>query len=666
MFKHSKSKHPNFAKIYNAGQNFFNEIPAVKKRRKTRKYFKFIKIVSYAIIVLAVFVFVIVGTQFFRIEEIYANAMNGKNNLEKAMNFISQKDFNDAYTFSEGAVRNFQLSKDYLADLDQSFFFSHVPYLKSQSESVGKLLDAGRILSLTANEGAVFGNNIQKIMGDNNLSFAKMDQAGKIKILSGIYDGIPQLENMKNNFSLAFADLDGVKYDGVLLPLKPQILDLKNRVKAGQDLLTEAIPAAKLLPVLAGYPDKSTFLVILQNNDELRPTGGFIGTYGILQMNNGDIARFDTHDIYHMDMPTQGELSIDPPAPIKKYLVDKWYMRDSNWSPDWPTSAQKIIWFYNQENQLLTGKNRINNFDGRFAGVIAITPNLVSSLLAITGPITIQGQTYDQNNFTNLLQYQVEKGYAKAGTPSWQRKEVIGDIVKELKTKLFDMSSDNWNNVLSVVNASLAKKDILVYLTDPDLENIIEKLNWGGEIAPSDNYDYLMVVDANMGALKTDAVMKRSIEYDVERGANGLFAKLRIYYANTGSADWKTTDYKTYTRVYVPEGSRLIKSEGNIGNVDVGTESGKTVFGAYFEVPLGKIESLYFEYKLPDGLAKDDSYRLYAQKQPGKDVKKMVVDVSLSKEVKSYSPTGFFASEPNPGEVRWETDLSADGVFRVN
>ena len=77
-----------------------------------------------------------------------------------------------------------------------------------------------------------------------------------------------------------------------------------------------------------------------------------MGTLGVLKVKLGDLVYFKTSDAYHLDMPASlsQDFNVDPPVAIKKYLgVDRWYLRDSNWSPDWPTSAKNIQWFYNME-----------------------------------------------------------------------------------------------------------------------------------------------------------------------------------------------------------------------------------------------------------------------------------------------------------------------------
>jgi len=627
-----------------------------------RKIFKSIRYFSYGILAVFLAVILIFGSQILNFGGIYKKSISGKNNLEHALFLAKEENFQEAAIFAREAQADFKFGIDSVREIKDGFFVSRIKIVKSQMEDAEHLLDTAFVLSRALEQGIIFGGEIQDLLGDNRkMSFSQFSREEKRSVLGRIYESAPELIAVKKNLDLAHDNLDKVSYRGIFFPLRGKLAELGEKIGLAQGILEKAVPLSRVLPHLAGYPEKTSQLVILQNSDELRPTGGFIGTYGILETEHGDILRFDTHDIYHMDMPVKDKINVAPPEPIKKYLVPKWYMRDANWSPDWPTSAEKILWFYKEEDKLLPAKDQINDFTGEFDGVIGITPEFITGLLEITGPIVIENQEYNSENFTKLLEYRVEKGYVQLGVPSWERKEVIGEISKEMKIRLLDLPSSRWQELIDVMGAHILKKDILIYSRDAELQNILKERKWTGDIVEAEG-DYLMVIDANMGALKTDAVIKRNMNYAVEQQPGGMISKLQINYAHTGGRDWRTSAYKTYTRIYVPEGSKLINSHG-AADVTVGNESGKTYFGAYITVEPGKIKNAYFEYVLPDRL-NDSDYELYMQKQPGRDTDELTIDVNLSDEVKSYSPAGFFANK-NSNRVVWQTDLKMDRVFRA-
>ncbi len=396
---------------------------------------------------------------------------------------------------------------------------------------------------------------------------------------------------------------------------------------------------AKMLPAFSGYPDPANYLVVLENSDELRPTGGFIGTVGRLQAVNGALT-IKTNDVYHLDMPASlhPEFKVDPPGPIKKYLgVDRWYLRDANWSPDWPTSARKILWFYDLEAKYSTDQDL--NPPPQFSGVIAITPRVVTDLLYLTGPVTVDGQTYSKDNFVALLEAEVEMNYKDKGVSEWDRKQVIVGIMAEMEKKLLSWPSDRWPELFDTLEKNIDRKNILVYFSDNELQKISQSLGWSGEMIRPRG-DYLMVVDANLAAFKSDRVMDKKFNYQVTAKPGALFSKLTATYTHNGSFDWKTTRYRDYIRVYAPIGSKLTKSSGleDVSSWEENFQDGTIryqVFGGYLQIEPGKKATWELNYSLPGGIYDmfaQGKYNLYWQKQPGANISQAQASWSFSKE----------------------------------
>jgi hypothetical protein len=216
---------------------------------------------------------------------------------------------------------------------------------------------------------------------------------------------------------------------------------------------------------------------------------------------------------------------------------------------------------------------------------------------------------------------------------------------------------------------NLNRKNILLYFNDPLLEKLAEEQNWSGEVKAAAG-DYLMVVDANLAALKTDAVIKRNITYKVNYGNNGIFADLAIGYSHQGNFDWRTTTYRSFVRIYVPAGSELVSAEGeNVDGVTTGSEFNKTVFSAFITVAPQTIGTLHLRYKLPAFISnqiKEGSYQLYCQKQPGKNVTNLSVNTQFNESVANFAPAGFYAQKLDDRTIDWETDFKTDKLFTVN
>lgn len=669
MFKLSGSRHPNLARVYDEASDLYQSLPMVKRARRKKILVATFKTVAYLVLLTVLLFVIFLGSQTLAIREAINQALDGKKNLESAASDIRAQNFRPAILSAVAAEENFRQVGGILSLIKLSGFVKYFPGVENELLNLQYLTNTGETLSRTVAAGATFGAELKDLIDpEKNLTYSKLTPEEKKRILGKIYESAPELTGIKANLDLSLYNLEQVRLSGILWPLKGKVMEIKNILQTGSALLDDAIPLSQILPSLSGYPDKATFLILLQNSDELRPTGGFLGTYGILEIEYGDIIRFETHDIYHMDMPVKDLVKEVPPVPLKLYLNPNWYMRDANWSPDWPTAAKEIQRFYTLENKLLPAKDQINRFDGEFNGILAITPKFVTDLLALTGPIRLGEDTYTEDNFIDLLEYKVEKGYVQLGIPSWQRKEVIGDILKELKIRLLDLPSADWPLVSTIITNNLLQKNIILSHRDPLVESLIQEQGWGGELKKTAG-DYFMVVDANLASLKTDAVMSRNIQYEVEERPQGLYAKLTVSYAHRGQVDWKTSAYKTYTRIYVPSGSKLIKAEGNLRTeVFAGVESDKTYFGALLNIAPEEIGKFYLEYKLPDRLKTTvaaNGYNLYVQRQPGTKVDELQVDVKLLNSIKSYNPVGFSVSLIGNYQIQWETDLNNDKIFEI-
>ena len=84
-------------------------------------------------------------------------------------------------------------------------------------------------------------------------------------------------------------------------------------------------------------------------------------------------------------------------------------------------------------------------------------------------------------------------------------------------------------------------------------------------------------------------------------------------------------------------------------------------------MPVGKTLNISLEYRLSQDLAEkfdQGSYSLYLQKQPGKKVKNVKVDVMTPSEVKSYEPlTGVMVDS---SDIVWNFNLDTDREIKIN
>ncbi|HBI33998.1 MAG TPA: hypothetical protein DEA43_03275 [Candidatus Moranbacteria bacterium] len=350
---------------------------------------------------------------------------------------------------------------------------------------------------------------------------------------------------------------------------------------------------------------EKNLLVLFQNNMEIRPGGGFIGAFGIVKLKNGKIISLETHDLSNFDVKIPNTMI--PPYPLREMgVADFWKLRDSNFSPDFAINAKKTEEFY----QLGGGEEKLD-------GVIGITANVLSSILKITGPISVEGYpgTYNSDNAILSLEYQVEKAFEEQGIDRDERKLVMSDLAKEIEKRVFSFNLSQKIELAKILLADLNKKDIQLNFENEKLQKEIKAANWAGEVDQNWSKDYLMTVDANIGAFKSDYYVKRSIDYTVDLSKQLPVAKLKITYEHTAKQkDWMTRDYRDYLRVYVPENSELIDQK-NFDDTKFGSEFGKKYFGAIVRVPIGTSKTVEINYAMPQEIKND--YNLKIQKQAG-------------------------------------------------
>lgn len=374
----------------------------------------------------------------------------------------------------------------------------------------------------------------------------------------------------------------------------------------GDERKEELSTIFSLIPEIANEKEK-TFLLLFQNNNELRPGGGYIGSFGILKIKGEEVISIDTHDTNVFD--SSMETKMTPPFPMKDYLkVFDWELRDSNWSPDFATNADKAEELYH-----------IEGGEEELAGVVAISTKLLPSFLEVTGPVTVAGfpGEYNAENAIEKLQFQVEKGYADQGIEEGKRKYVIKDLSKAILAKAQKLSLSDKKKLVEKMEQHLNEKDVMINFKDYALQKKIKQLGWNGELKEAEQ-DYLMMVDANLASFKTDQVMKRTFEYTADFSREKPRATLDITYRHGGRLrNWYIKDYQSYLRIFVPDGSWLASSE-NVSQVQYGSEQDKKFFGGIINIPVGTIKTVSFSYDLPENVTIDD-YKILIQKQAGID-----------------------------------------------
>lgn len=564
-------------------------------------------------------------------------------------------------------------------------FLRFAPWVGTQLRGLSYTLDAG-IATLDALERAVAivvdvrttTQEAQALLGvtdSGEVPYGELASSARVALLDALHDAHPDLLTMQVKLAIAQEDLAQLRALNVAPVLLAAVAPFETMLEPLAEAVDLLAPFAAVVPELAGLGADRQFLLLFANNTELRPSGGFLGVYGLSIVRDGEVIVMTTDDTYNVDVYVAGDgYFVAPPTPLTAYLgTPKWFFRDSNWSPDFPTATKDGVQLFRQE--IAYAGQPVPEVHG----VLMFTPTFIGRLLDLVGPITVDGQTFTSENIADKLEYQVEVGYVEAGIPLHQRKDVVARMADTLVDRVLAMPSSRWPELFAVLTKGFGAKELALWSADEDVQATYADAGWAGEAAQGSADDVLMVVDANLAALKTDPVVDRTIAYAVRPTSAGYEATVTITYDHNGSFDWKTTRYRTYTRVYVPLGSTLVSSEGSLANdklqspsgaegtVTTADELGMTGFGAFTSVEPGKTQQLSFTYMLPSsvGEAIDAGvYELRVIKQLGAASHDLALDLDFGASVTYATPP---EDEDEWGDERYyrETALDGDKEFTV-
>ena len=461
-------------------------------------------------------------------------------------------------------------------------------------------------------------------LGFNNNPQAGQDRISQIvKILE---KSMPLLDKVTPDFKKAaqlVGNIDVEKYPDNFknLSLKKTLRLIKDSFLGSYIAVTGGKQALINAPAALGTPNPKNYLLLFQNDKEIRATGGFMTAYAELRIDKGQIKTGTSDDIYKLDeqllkVCLKKICPLTPPAPIAKYLPEfdgkprkAWSMRDSNLSPDLPTSAKEFETMY-----------RFLGEGFPFDGIIYMDSQVVEGLIEVTGPIDVSGIKYSAEidsrcNCPNVI-YELESYAEIAAKGEKDRKAVLGVLMEQILARSLGSDIQKLPQLLDTLVSLANEKHIMFYVKDANVQKGLSDLNWTGEIKSNDG-DYLHINDSNFAGGKSNLYVTQAVTQDITIQKDGTIdKKITIEYSNPQSfSNWLNGINRDYVRVYVPMGSKLISSKGSEDQVVTSEDLGKTVFEAFITVRPQNSRKLEFEYTIPVKMNKD--YKILIQKQPG-------------------------------------------------
>jgi hypothetical protein len=510
----------------------------------------------------------------------------------------------------------------------------------------------------------------------------------------------PEFEQAATALQEAEESVKGVSPEHLPGEIRSSWVEVTSLVPQVRKALSGFLDQSELIFSILGAEKERQYLIVFQNHHEIRPTGGFIGSLALVNVDHGVVENIAVQSTYDPD----GQLKeyIAPPEPLT-VITPRWWLRDANWFVNYEISAKKIAAFFEKE-----GGPTVD-------GVISITPEVIRQLLAVTGPIHLPtyGVMVDADNFIPLTQELVTYNYDREVN---KPKQFLADLTPILMNRLFENKASEAAGSLGMLGKMLKEKHLLFYFKDPELQAAVQELGWAGNLpalAPGQNF--LMVNNANIGGHKSDQFMEQEIDARTEvrddgtvemvvtirRTHRGPEEKLPYNYPPEEDPAWRSN--VVYQRTLVPQGAALLEARGftvaaeiprekfpmegmdlkpdplvvqwegqqqaHPSGTVVGEEGGYTYFANWMKTAPGSTSIGLYRYrlpvkvKLPGFLDAYKSHSLYLAKQPGDERTQVRATFSLPKGLKV---TRFLPEEgvtsTNEGLV-WRGYLRQDTVI---
>ncbi|NOZ05464.1 MAG: DUF4012 domain-containing protein [Chloroflexi bacterium] len=462
-------------------------------------------------------------------------------------------------------------------------------------------------------------------------------------------DPLPQaLRAVADNADLLAKAADRVEHAQTVLSTV-QTEGLDPRAKKAVERLNRYLPLAagslrlgSRSPSLLGFEGVRHYLILAQNNDELRATGGFIAGVGLATLDSGKITSLEFHDSYAVDDFSKPQL-LSPPSMKQTMGIELWVVRDANWFPDFPSAARTAAQIYETDQEV------------HLDGVVSVDMIALQSFVGAVGPLHLKGYSEEitGDNLIDLMRYywgplsmgftldQWEKMPWEEKARLWfpHRKDFVNKVTKNLlKGLTTSVSNGKLLKITRSVLRTLNDRHLLVYLFDEQAQHVFTNQKWDGAVLPFTG-DYLQIVDTNVGYNKANGRIAETIEYRVRMNSDkDIRATLNLHYRHQAPpSEQKCTQkprydptyeqmmgrcYWDFVRVYVPDGSKLLSMKGlQVDGITTTVESGKTVFAGTFVLRPGQEQTVEIQYALPPDIlqkeSRDTLYRLLWQKQSG-------------------------------------------------
>lgn len=347
-----------------------------------------------------------------------------------------------------------------------------------------------------------------------------------------------------------------------------ELASLKTRIHELNTGLPQALSFIEEIRQALGKNDSSphTALIIFQNDSELRPSGGFMGSYAVITGSSGVIRSFKLGtDIYTLDKNLTEDIA---PPPELETISPTWAFRDSNVGAGFlPEIAPTVADFYSKE-----------------AGVtpdFLVFTNLamLQNLLSITGPVTLPGTTtqLDHDSVGTALATYIEKDYwtTDANVAADAPKSIIGELIPVLLGKL-RQTPHALQKIPGYVGQAVATKSLQMWSSNDGLESAVTNL-FPSDTPPSG--DWIKIVNTNLGGKKSSSNVSQDVVMTEKEQQGWENRTVTITRTHHGTGVFPDDENRNYMEIYLPPGAEVQQPPDGKGGENLLPDAIKTSYG---------------------------------------------------------------------------------------
>ncbi|OQB05719.1 MAG: hypothetical protein BWY19_00852 [bacterium ADurb.Bin212] len=612
-----------------------------RKKKVVKDYSRIIKFFVYSLVFIS-FVLILVGRAYTVSAELEVNAYKAKEHLQDSLQYLHENNYNKAISEAQSAKAYLIDTKINIQSWGQDSSYLKMISTKSKYVEIEKMIDATNVL-LNSSE------TLDDIINTYSETFSSANVVSKEQInLSLNLDKLEKsLTSVKKELNILHGALGVMGSEGIIFSAD-EANGLQKTIKNVETSLTSV--ESNILPVVkwfSGYESEKRIMIIFQNNSEIRGSGGFIGSYAIAHFVNNVLKNIDFQtNIYKLDKEAQGKIDITAPEEYALLAGGKLYLRDSNYAIDGPESFEAVRKIYQMESGQAVD------------GVIAIDTTPIIKLLEIVGPIFLDEYKMEvrSDNFLKDIQYEVERDYflRDGGKEQNEPKKILADMMPIFINKTFSALKDGEKKqaIVDTISRSVLEKHILLNSSDAQTQEKINVLNYGANVRPNGDYDYLYSHSTNIGGGKSSLNINEKVTDNIFIEDFGKVKhSLNIIRDHNGTGEWPDHDNINLLRYLLPADAEIIDFDAvsgdfyphmnkkynkkNLYKEEIEAQKKKISF--WINTSPGNSSSVVIGHYSSKGLVESGGkiyYYLLIQKQPGTPNYEYNLDITTSDKFK--------------------------------